>query len=270
MMVDQQALEKSLRVFFTLSAAGLIMMGAANAGRLEVADDAPAWAHIGAAILQWGHIGAGTLGLLMGTLALLAKKGSGLHISVGRVFVAAMFVTYLIGAGVAPFLDEGQRPNFVGGVVALFLLITGWRSARVGEIRAGRANVFGLLFSLIIVATGAVFFHMGQNSPTGTIDNAPPQAFILFMVAGSFAALGEFNVLIRRQLGAAARVARHLWRMCFAFFIGTGSAFLGQMQFFSDWFLATPLPYIFALAPLVALPIWMVIVRLFWRDKAFS
>ena len=34
----------------------------------------------------------------------------------------------------------------------------------------------------------------------------------------------------RRSCPAAQRIARHLWRMCFAFFIATGSFFLGQQD----------------------------------------
>ena len=48
-----------------------------------------------------------------------------------------MFVTYLIGAGVAPFLETGQRPNFVAGVLALYLLTSGVMAAMRRDFRAG-------------------------------------------------------------------------------------------------------------------------------------
>ena len=107
--------------------------------------------------------------------------------------------------------------------------------------------------------------RMGAASPTGTVDGSPPQAFILFAVAGSAAAAGELNVILRRGLSGAARIARHLWRMCFSWFIAAGSLFLGQPQVFPDWFNASPLPVLLAFTPLIAMVTWLIIVRFVWR-----
>ncbi|MEL6686012.1 MAG: hypothetical protein AAFP97_00145, partial [Pseudomonadota bacterium] len=106
---------------------GLVLFTAfpAYAERLVIAEEAPVWAHWGAAALLYAHIGGGTIGLISGVLALATRKGSKLHRQMGLIFFVSMAVTYLVGGGVAPFLIEGQRPNFVAAVLALYLLISG-------------------------------------------------------------------------------------------------------------------------------------------------
>lgn len=245
-----------------LAATILFTAGAGVAhANLYVPPDAPAWAHVGAAALLYLHIGGGTMGMLSGVAALVTRKGARLHRMAGAVFFVSMFVTYAIGAGVAPFLDEGQRPNFVAGVMALYLLLSGWWTAQRPEVKAGPAEILGLLFALAITGAGLVFMRMGAESPTGTIDGSPPQAFILFTVAGTLAALGELHVLVRRRLSGVARVARHLWRMCFSLFIASGSFFLGQMQMLPEWMRESFWPFALAFIPLLAMLFWLVRVR---------
>lgn len=240
-----------------------LIAGLAHAERLYVAPDAPLWARLGADFLLWAHIGGGAVGLAAGVVAIAARKGRKVHRTAGAVFLVSMAVTYATGAGVAPFLETGQRPNFVAGVMALYLLITGWLAARERvEVRAGMAQLFGLAFALGLVVLGATFAWMGSQSETGTVDGSPPQAFILFMVAGTFAAAGELHVLLRRSIRGAARTARHLWRMCFSMFIASGSLFFGQPQVFPQWFHVTTLPIWLGFAPLIAMVIWLVIVRI--------
>ena len=246
-----------------------LLAGLAHADNLQARPGDPLWMHIGADALLYAHIGGGALGLISGVVAIAAPKGRRVHRAAGVVFLVSMFVTYLIGAGVAPFLETGQRPNFVAGVMALYLLITGWLAAKQRvEIRAGLAQYAGLAFALGLVAMGATFAWMGSQSETGTVDGSPPQAFILFMVAGSIAAAGELHVILRGALRGVARTARHLWRMCFSMFIASGSLFFGQPQVFPQWFHDATLPVWLGFAPLFAMVIWLVIVRVPKKRRA--
>jgi len=54
---------------------------------------------------------------------------------------------------------------------------------------------------------------------------------------------------------------RHLWRMCFGFFIATGSFFLGQQQVFPAWLRGSGVLFIPALLPLILLIFWLFRVR---------
>ncbi len=111
--------------------------------------------------------------------------------------------------------------------------------------------------------------RMGAASPSGTVDGSPPQAFVLFTIAGAFAAAGELNFLIRRQLSNVARIARHLWRMCFSLFIASGSFFLGQQQVFPEALQDSVLLLVLALAPLPVMLFWLGKIRFdAWRRRA--
>ena len=79
--------------------------------------------------------------------------------------------------------------------------------------------------------------------------------------------------MIRRGgIAGVARVARHLWRMCFAFFVASGSLFLGQPQVFPKVLRSSPLLIGLALAPLAFLIFWMIRVRLprWTQPRGFS
>lgn len=239
----------------------------ALAETLQAPSGSPGWMKAGADALLWTHIGGGAIGILTGAAAILSRKGETVHRAAGTVFFAAMLACYLVAAAVAPFLNDGQRVNTVAGVMALYLLISGWMTVKTPETRASGWHAASLAVALGIVAAGGWFMHLGAQSPTGTIDGAPPQAFGLFMIAGTFAALGEANVLIRRQIAGVARIARHLWRMCFSLFIASGSFFLGQMQVMPLWLRDHPVLYVMALAPLAALAFFIIRVRIGRRFK---
>ena len=243
------------------SAAVMLLPSIALADNLQAGPSDPAWMHLGADALLWAHIAGGAIGMVTGVVALAARKGQQVHRAVGSVFFMAMFVAYAIGAGVAPFLDTGQRPNLVAGIMALYLLVSGTAAARRRDGKAGAPEVIGLIVALSITAAGVMFMRMGAASPSGTVDGSPPQAFFLFTIAGAFAAAGELNFLVRGQLSNVSRVARHLWRMCFSLFIASGSFFLGQQQVFPEALQGSILLTVLALAPLPVMLFWLGKIR---------
>lgn len=243
-----------------------LLPAVALANNLEAGTGAPAWMHVATSALLVAHISGGALGMISGVVALASRKGQAVHRLAGKVFFVAMLTAYAIGAGVAPFLDTGQRPNFVAGIMALYLLVSGWLAARRGDTKAGLPEAFGLIVALAITTAGVVFMRLGAASPTGTIDGSPPQAFVLFTIAGVFAAAGELNALVRGRLTRTARIARHLWRMCFSLFIASGSFFLGQQQVFPEALRDSVLLYVLALSPLPVMLFWLGKVRVDdWR-----
>lgn len=260
-----------LRSFFCAIFVALIGCAPnAHAVRLQVASEAPAWAHAGAAVLLYLHIGGGAIGILAGVLASVSTKGKRVHRAAGKLFVMTMFVAYLIGAGVAPFLTEGQRPNFVAGVLALYLLTTGVLAARRRPFEAGLSEWLGLGVALIVTGMGLLFMNMGLNSTSGTVDGSPPQAFVLFVIVGGLAMLGEIHALVRRSLTNTVRVSRHLWRMCASFFIASGSLFLGQPQVFPAAFNDTLWPATLAFSPLLVMIAYLVLVRIRGRRASLT
>lgn len=254
--------------FILVAITAALLPSVALANNLEAGPGDPAWMHLGANALLWAHIAGGAIGMVTGVVALASRKGQRVHRAAGSVFFLAMFMAYAIGAGVAPFLDTGQRPNFVAGILALYLLVSGAMAARRRNVKAGAPEVIGLIITLSITAAGVIFMRMGAASPSGTVDGSPPQAFFLFTIAGAFAAAGELHVLLRRQLSNTARIARHLWRMCFSLFIASGSFFLGQQQVFPEALRDSVLLYAVALSPLPVMLFWLGKVRFDdWRRQ---
>jgi hypothetical protein len=70
------------------------------------------------------------------------------------------------------------------------------------------------------------------------------------------AGIGDVRMIRSGLLRGAPRLARHLWRMCFALFIAAGSFFLGQ---------AKVIPKPIRIIPLLAIPVVAVLVTmLYW------
>ncbi len=225
---------------------------------LQVPDDAPSWVHFGATALLLLHIGGGVVGIVSGAIASTVRKGRKAHKISGRVFFGGMLVAYVIAAVVAPFIASGQRPNFVAGILALYLLLWGVSAAWRRNFQASLWEKVGLAAALFVTAMGGWFAYTAAQSPSGTVDGSPPQAFVVFVVLGLAAVVGEIRVLIRGALSNVERQKRHLWRMCGSFFIAAGSLFFGQPQVFPVWFNESLLPDLLSFAPLFVMIYWLV------------
>jgi hypothetical protein len=103
---------------------------------------------------------------------------------------------------------------------------------------------------------------MGASSESGTVDGSPPQAFIVFVIAGVAAAIGDLRALVKRSLSNAARITRHLWRMCASFFLASGSLFFGQPQLFPAWFDGSALQFLLGFGPILVMATWVARARM--------
>ncbi len=251
-----------VRAFALMALALTLGSAPAFADKLTFEPEAPLYLHILAFVLLYGHILGGAIGLASGVVAIASPKGKSVHRIAGTTFFVSMFIAYLIGAGVAPFLDAGQRPNFVAGVMALYLLVTSWLAAKRPNPAVGWIEYLGLVIALFILSAGALFMYQGSQDPTGTIDGSPSEAFLLFVIVGVFAVLGDLHVIIRRKLSGVSRIARHLWRMCMSLFIAAGSFFLGQQQVLPEFMVGTLWQFGPVLFPVIALIVWQVLVHL--------
>ena len=201
---------------------------------LQISPDSSALVHIAAAVVLYLHISAGSVGLLSGAAALVLRKGSRLHRLSGRLFVGSMLIMSALGASVAPFLPVPERASVVAGALTFYLVLTAWSAVRR---KAGRSSAFDvgvLLASLSLTAAGVTFIWMAAQSPTGTLDGQPREAFYLFVLIGTIALVGDIRLILGRGVTGTTRIARHLWRMCAALFIATASLFQGQQQVFAQ------------------------------------
>jgi uncharacterized membrane protein len=201
---------------------------------LYINPDSPALVHAAAAALLYLHIGAGSVGLVSGAAAFVFRKGSDLHRLAGKVFVASMLVMSGIGAAVAPFLPTPERASVVAGVLTFYLVLSSWTAVKRKPGQIGSFDYALLLTSLSVACAGACLFWLASQNPRGMLDGQPGEAFVMFMIIGSLAAVGDLRLILNRGVGGATRLARHLWRMTVALFIAANSLFLGQPQVFPE------------------------------------
>jgi hypothetical protein len=202
------------------------------------------------------HICAGVVGVLTGAGAIFFRKGSRRHGLSGNVFFGAM----LVMGTTASYLSVEKGRSVLGGFFVCYLVTTAWSTARR---RHGETSIldwggvaFALAFGVLSIMSGIELMRTGTKSPDGA-----PVGMIFFLGSiGLLAAAGDVRMIVS-GLSGSRRIARHLWRMCFSFFIATGSFFLGQQQVFPKAWRGSALWLVPALFPLVALVYWMIRVR---------
>ena len=155
---------------------------------------------------------------------------------------------------------KSQMNNVFGGVLTFYLVATAWEAGRRREEGLGILGWGGLLFAFSI---GILSVLHGMAKISGRApDNGVPAGMDFFL--GSIlllAAAGDLRMLLRGSITGVERVSRHLWRMCFGWFIATGSFFLGQQQVFPTAIRKTGLLIVPAVLPLVLLVFWLIRVR---------
>lgn len=199
---------------------------------LYISPESSPLVHAAAATVLYLHIGTGGVGILAGTAAFVFRKGTPLHRLIGKIFVISMLIMSAIGATVAPFLPTPERASVVAGVLTFYLVLSSWTAVRRKPGQIGFFDYGLLLTSLGVTAAGTIFFWLAMQNPRGKLDGQPGAAFVMFMVIGSVAAVGDLRMILKRGATGANRLARHLWRMTIALFIAANSLFLGQPQVF--------------------------------------
>lgn len=167
------------------------------------------------------HIGTGTLGVLMGAAALVFRKGSGPHRLAGKIFVAAML---LMGASASVLAAmTGQTGLVIGGLMTMYFIATAWMA---GRRKDGETGAFEIAAFIAVVLLGLVIFVGPLLSAPADVKPKRPDVAIASMIFSGvlvLAALGDLNVILRRGIAGAQRIARHLWRMCVGLIIAVGS-----------------------------------------------
>jgi hypothetical protein len=205
------------------------------------------------------HVGTGSLGFLSGAVALTARKGDTLHRVAGTVFFLAMLTT----AASASILALGihQNGNAVGGIFTFYLVATAWATVRRTSEGIGIFDFAGVAVAAAAAAAEVGFGLQAVNSPTGQLDGLPPPPYFLIGMVAALAALSDAKVIFRGGISGAPRIARHLWRMCFALFVAVGSSF-AQIQKFLPAFLHGWAPLVVvSLAVLSLMFFWLIRVR---------
>ena len=206
-------------------------------------------------LLLWVHIAAGIASIPLGTIAVAARKGGRIHKLAGNWFFGAMLVLGVTASILEPFRTPEPGSPIVGVFVVYFVL-TSWVAARR---RDGTTGWFEIAACMVALGIAAASVWGGMTDDSATPAGQGP----VFIAAGIclVAGLGDLSAVLRRKLTAAQRIRRHLWRMCFAFFIATGSFFLGQQDVLPQVVRGSPILFVLGFAPLAIMLFWLVRIR---------
>jgi uncharacterized membrane protein len=209
------------------------------------------------------HICAGTLGMLSGFAAVSFRKGSRWHRVTGNVFVISMLC--LSASGVYLALMKHQPGNVLGGALTFYLVATAWVIARR---RDAETSIFDWGALLVPLAVGAVTVTYGleaAQSPTGLSHGYAVGPYLFLSSVALLAVAGDVRMLARGGVSGAQRIARHLWRMCFAWFIASASIFLARPHLFPTVLRKTGALYFLSILPLILMIFWL--IRVLFRRR---
>lgn len=200
------------------------------------------------------HVAGGLVAILAGAVAVIARKGGPVHVRAGTWFAASMLILGITAAILEPFrTPEPGSP--IPALLVCYFVATSWVTARR---RDGTTSTFEIIACALALGAAAAIAWGGFKGATTPVGSGPIFAFAGVCLLGG---LGDLNAILRKKLTAAQRLSRHLWRMCFAFFIATGSFFLGQQDVMPKAVRGSPILFVLAFAPFAVMAIWLVRLR---------
>lgn len=185
---------------------------------------------------------------------LFAMKGASWHRRSGMVLVWMMQVICAGGGAMAALWPTASAINLLADLLTAYLVVSGYLTV-LPPVRGGRSWYLGRL----LLATGLAVTCLGLGfsaamNANGRLQGFSPLPYFLFCTTGTFAAIGDLRMLLAGMLQGVGRIARHLWRMCFAMLVATMSLFLGQTDDF---------PEALRILPLLAAPV-VLLSLLYW------
>jgi uncharacterized membrane protein len=206
------------------------------------------------------HIAAGGIAALSGTAALSFAKGAPAHRAVGNAFFLSMLT---MSASAAYLAALTQDMNFFVALFTFYLVATAWAAVERKEGSVGRFEVGAFLFALCLAVVEAYFGLQAAKSATGRFMNTSAQSYFFIASLATLAAALDLKVIMFGGVSGAARIARHLWRMCFAFFIALLSFMIqGLRAVLPPSMPEAKYVFVLALLPLAAMTYWLIRVRL--------
>jgi len=211
------------------------------------------------------HIAGGVIGFLSGTVTMFLRKGSRRHATVGTVFTISMLIMAASAVWLASM--RHQTGNIVGGTFTFYLVGTAWLTARRRENETGVLDWLGMIAAF---TTGAFVLTLGIQKLVGAQvakDGVPVGMNFFLGTVILLAAAGDVRMLVRRGISGKQRIARHLWRMCFALFTASGSIFLGRAHLFPLAMRKSGALILLTVFPLLVLVFWLLRLRVTNKRK---
>ncbi|HEX2120413.1 MAG TPA: hypothetical protein VHL59_02125 [Thermoanaerobaculia bacterium] len=213
------------------------------------------------------HIAAGALAIVFGFTALFVKKGGTIHRRGGMLFVYAMLVMGTT-ASILEFFQNASVGNIAAAILSIYFVGTALTTVRPPSRWTRAINVAALTVAVGLAFTAFAGGVRNVSTPGLSPGGVPfrtigVMSFVL-ATALTLAAIGDVRIMRSGMPRGGPRLARHLWRMCFALFIAAGSFFSIRER------VAKILPEPFTTGPMRALPILLLFGAMFywlWRVR---
>ena len=166
-----------------------------------------------------------------------------------------MIVMSLTGASIA--LLHANTISIVAGLMTFYMVATGMRTVQQRAVPVSLTDRVATMFALIVAA--GCFVVGIQSAARGR-----PEAYPLFIfgIVGLLAVIGDRRVMQQGGIQGSRRVARHLWRMCFAMWVAAASFFWGPQTRVPEVLRIPVLQAVAVLLPIVVMAYWL------WRLRA--
>ncbi|HUO85187.1 MAG TPA: hypothetical protein VM534_08745 [Thermoanaerobaculia bacterium] len=214
------------------------------------------------------HIVAGGLAIVLGAVALSVRKGGAIHRRSGMLFVYAMIVMG-VTASILEFLQRAAVSNVVAALMSLYFVGTALTTVRPASRWTRVIDVAALTVALglaLVLIVGGVKAVSSPGLSSGGVPFRTIGVMSLILAAVlMLSAAGDVRILRSGVPRGGPRLARHLWRMCFALFIAAGTFFSLRER------VAKVLPEPFTTGPMRALPIVLLFGAMFywlWRVRS--
>jgi hypothetical protein len=205
------------------------------------------------------HISGGTLGLLSGAAAVFLRKGSRRHAVAGDVFVVSMLC--LSASGVYKAIMKSQLSNILGGTLTFYMVATAGMTGRRREMKTNLFDWGAFLFASAVGVLTVLYGLRAAMTPSGFKLGYPAAPALIMGCIALLAATGDLRMLVRGGISGAQRLARHLWRMCFALFVASASIFLARAHLFPALLQRTGVLLLLSFLPLLLMIFWLIRVR---------
>lgn len=113
----------------------------------------------------------------------------------------------------------------IPGMITFYLVLTSWLTVRRPVLNFHWIDFGAMLLGLTV--------SIASFSYGFTADGQPTVLYFIFGAVALLATLGDLRMMARGIQGKH-RIARHLWRMCFALLLASISLFIGQSQVFPE------------------------------------
>jgi hypothetical protein len=148
------------------------------------------------------------------------------------------------------------------GLLTLYLVLTSFLTVRRPLALKFPAIDLAVMLLGLAVGIASVWFGIAALGGSGTAtEQGLAITYFMFGIVALLAVFGDLQMIRAGGVQGKQRIARHLWRMCFALLLASISLFIGQPQVFPEPLRSSGLRAIPVLLVLLLMVYWLVRVR---------